>query len=98
MRLMLQKLRRDIMSLSLERKAILTGWSSVLLSAILLYLSVINDLSVGAYYLVLARIFGISGFVCGAVSIFHHRWTHGSLLLILSLGLPFVAILFHGTV
>jgi hypothetical protein len=86
------------------RKALRAGWASVGLSAILLYLS--QPLGSGgsqenvllwATYLMGARLFGIASFAIGCIAIYNQRWTHGIALLLLSVVLPFVSILLHGT-
>jgi hypothetical protein len=81
------------------------GYLFLFLSGVFLYLSTADLLSEDSgsqtavfVKLTLSRLFGISGFLIGVVAIFNQKWTAGSLLLIGSLALPFLALLVHGTI
>lgn len=89
---------------TLIRKALRAGWASVFLSAVFLYLShpigsggSQENLLLWATWLMCARLFGIVSFAIGCVAIYNQRWTQGIALLLLSVVLPVVSILLHGT-
>ncbi|MCB0319880.1 MAG: hypothetical protein KDD60_03080 [Bdellovibrionales bacterium] len=79
------------------RRVVLGGWASLIASSIILYCSTRVGIEFGAYLLILARIFGMGAFLCGVFCLANQMWNHGSLLLILSLVLPFFALLSHGS-
>lgn len=86
------------------RKALRAGWASVFLSAVFLYLShpigsggSQENLLLWATWLMAARLFGIASFAIGCVAIYNQRWTQGIVLLLLSVVLPVVSILLHGS-
>lgn len=80
------------------------GWVCVAASALFLTCSIFTvepDGGIGmgmAVCLTLARICGIGGFVIGLIAIFNRRWNQGTPLILLSIGLPFVSFIFHGTI
>jgi hypothetical protein len=89
---------------TLIRRALRAGWASVALSAVFLYLShpigsggSQENLLLWATWLMLARLFGIASFAIGCVAIYNQRWTQGIALLLLSVVLPVLSILLHGT-
>ena len=76
----------------------LAGWGCAVLSAVFLALSFAAGANMWmAIWLTIARIFGIGGFVIGLIAIFNRRWTVGCLLLLISVGLPFASLIYHGT-
>lgn len=88
----------------LMRRALRAGWASVGLSVVFLYLShpigsggSQENLLLWATWLMCARLFGIASFAIGCVAIYNQRWTQGIALLLLSVVLPVVSILLHGT-
>ena len=48
--------------------------------------------------LIVARLFGISAFICGVVCLLHERWTSGALLLFFSMLLPIISIFVAGSI
>ena len=89
---------------ALVHRVIVAGWVSVGLSAVFLYLSRPSpagepprDVLWWAVTLMAARLCGIGGFAVGCVAIYNKRWTHGIILLLLSVVLPAIAVHVHGT-
>jgi hypothetical protein len=88
----------------LLHRVIVAGWFCVGLSAVFLYLSRPSaagepprDVLWWAVTLMAARLCGIGAFVVGCIAIYNQRWTHGVILLLLSVVLPAIAFHFHGT-
>ena len=89
----------------LVRRTIRAGWGCVLLSAMFLYLSKAVESGQGglgdalwATFLMAARMCGISSFAIGGVAIYNERWTQGVLMMLLSVLLPVIAFVVHGTI
>ena len=85
--------------------ALALGWLSLLCSAVFLYLStdylsLENEGDEGKLflYITFARMAGIGAFVAGVVGIMNQCWNSGTILLVGSLALPFISLLFHGTI
>lgn len=84
---------------------IYAGWACLLLSSTCFYISTrsIGIVEPGseityALWLIVARLFGIGAFIVAGVSIFNQRWTHGTLLFIGSVALPFLSLFMHGSI
>lgn len=79
---------------------IIGGWVCLALSSILLFLSVKilggGAETAGGLCLMCARIFGLGAFVAGGIAIFNRWWTHATLLLLGSIGLPMISLFWHG--
>ncbi|MCB0358916.1 MAG: hypothetical protein KDD44_04755 [Bdellovibrionales bacterium] len=76
------------------------GWICLIGSSLLLFLSVREMASPqgdGFFELTAARCCGIGAFMVGVFAILEGRWNQGVLLLIGSVGLPFVSLYFHGS-
>jgi hypothetical protein len=96
-------------TLNLDKKVInliiYAGWTCLLLSSTCFYIS---TRSIGidepgseltyALWLIVARLFGIGAFIVAGFSIFNQRWTHGTLLFIGSVALPFLSLFIHGSI
>lgn len=89
----------------LVKRTILVGWVCVVLSALFLYLSKVVDSDAGGFgnvmwsmFLMAARTCGISSFAIGGVALYNNRWTEGVLMLLLSVVLPVIAFVVHGTI
>ena len=83
-------------------RVIRIGWVCVLLSALFLYFSGSipadgDDLMQWAMLLMVARLFGLASFVIGAVAIYNHRLGEGISLFGISVALPVLSFLVHGT-
>ena len=80
------------------------GWGCVLLSAIFLYLSGAFPKEADeakmmrwAMLLMVARMFGIASFTIGGVAIYNRRFGTGIALFGISVALPVLSFLVHGT-
>ena len=86
------------------RRVIWAGWTCVVLSALLLYLSKAVDAEsdagnfLWAMLLMAARACGLASFAIGGVAIYNGRWNQGVLLMLLAIVLPVIAFLVHGTI
>jgi cation transport regulator ChaC len=95
---------REAAHAPLLRKVFAAGWGCVALSAVFLYLShpigaggSQENLLLWATWLMFARLFGIGSFAVGCVAIYNQRWNQGIALLLLSVVLPVISFLLHGT-
>ncbi len=89
----------------LVRRILRIGWVCVALAALFLYLSQAIDHTAGgsahlawASTLMFARLCGLISFAIGGIALYNHRWTEGVLLQLLSIVLPVVSFLVHGTI
>lgn len=89
----------------LVQRVVLTGWACILFSALFLWLSSVVDSGrdgagsiLWASLLMVARLCGLASFAIGGVAIYNRRWTAGVLLMLLSVALPVVAFVVHGTI
>ena len=95
---------REAAHFPLIRKVLRAGWGCVALSVVFLYLSHPigsgggqENLLLWATWLMFARLFGIASFAIGCVAIYNQRWTQGIAMLLLSVVLPVISFLLHGT-
>ena len=84
------------------RRTLNGAWVCVALSAIFLWLSKVGEAGGGdvlwAMSLMLARLFGMTSFALGGVALYNHKWNEGIALLLISVVLPVIAFVVHGTI
>ncbi|ANM31262.1 hypothetical protein ABI59_19325 [Acidobacteria bacterium Mor1] len=86
----------------LVTRVIRIGWVCVAVSALFLYLSGSlpaegGDVMQWALLLMVARLFGLASFTIGAVAIYNRRFGEGIALFGVSIALPVLSFLLHGT-
>jgi hypothetical protein len=77
------------------------GWSLIALCSIAMGFSMNQDELFGTSFMLwlfAARLFGISGFLCGVMCLVQLEWTHGTLLIISALVLPIISYVVHSTI